>query len=103
MKNLMGWLLSFLCFFMATSLYAASLGTLADNLMGPMSGLGHIMNGIFYVAGVGFLLGGLLQYKYHRENPQQVRISTPLILIFLGLVILAVPIVAMLSESGSFL
>lgn len=81
----------------------ASIGDWADAMMGPVSGLGHIMNAICFVSGVGFLLGGLLQFKYHRENPQQVRISTPIILFALGLVVIAFPIFAMLSESGRFL
>lgn len=90
-------------FVFSTQLYADSIGDWASALMGPMSGLGHIVNAICFVAGIGFMLGGLLQYKYHRENPQQVRISTPLMLLGLGITIIAIPIIAMLSDSGQFL
>lgn len=83
--------------------YADSIGDLADNLMGPVAGLGKILNAICFIAGTGFILGALLQYKYHRENPQQVRISTPIVLLCLGLIIIAIPMVAYFSESGNFL
>lgn len=81
----------------------SSLGDVADNLMYPVTGLGRVINAICYVAGVGFLLGGILQYKYHRENPQQVKISTPIFLAAIGISLIALPFIAMWSESGRFL
>lgn len=83
--------------------YGASLGGITGNLIGPATGLGHMMNAVCYVIGLGFLLVGLLQYKYHRENPQQVKISTPIVLVLIGVIMIAVPFIAMMSESGQFL
>ena len=73
----------------STQIAADSLGQVANNLMGPIQGLGRIVNAICFIAGVGFLLGGIVQYRYHRENPQQVRLSTPLVLLFLGICLVA--------------
>lgn len=83
--------------------YGTGLGDITGNLLGPAQGLGHMMNAVCYVLGLGFLLTGLLQYKYHRENPQQVKISTPIVLVFLGIILIALPFIAMMSESGQFL
>lgn len=88
---------------MAENTYATSLGEISGNLIGPASGIGHVMNAICYLVGLGFLLCGLLQYKYHRENPQQVKISTPITLLLVGLAMLALPFLAMMSNSGAFL
>ncbi|MFN7096208.1 MAG: DUF6750 family protein [Gammaproteobacteria bacterium] len=86
-----------------TTGYAAGLGDVMGNIVGPVTGLGHMMNGVCYVIGLGFLLVGLLQYKYHRENPQQIKISTPIILVLLGVIMIALPFIAMMSESGQIL
>lgn len=83
--------------------YGSGLGAVMGNLVGPTRGLGYMMNAICYVTGLGFLLVGLLQYKYHRENPQQVKISTPIMLVTIGVIMIAVPFIAMMSESAQFL
>ena len=75
----------------------------STNTMGPLTLAGRAIYGICYVAGAGFLLGGVLQYKYHRENPQQVRISTPIMLIAVGIVLCLLPYLTSQSQSGSFL
>lgn len=76
------------------------LGQLANILMAPTAGIARIMMAMAFVAGVGFLMGAIIQYKYHRENPQQVRLSTPLLLLALGLALLALPLVAQISSSN---
>lgn len=88
---------------MAGNIYAASLGEVSQNLLGPATGIGHLMNAICYLVGLGFLLTGLLQYKYHRENPQQVKLSTPISLLLIGLAMLALPFLSMMSTSSGFL
>lgn len=88
---------------MSNAAYAASLGSISGNILGPARGLGYLMNSICYLAGFGFLLCSLLQYKYHRENPQQVKLGTPVMLLFLGIALIAVPVLAMMSETASFL
>ena len=82
---------------------AATLGDISNNLMGPVTGLARVMHAVCYVAGVGFFIGGLLQYKYHRENPQQVRLSTPIVLVLLGVVFLMIPLVSYLSDASDFI
>ena len=89
--------------FITVSVHTVTLGQLSENAMGPVAGLGKIMNYICLVAGIGFLLGAIIQYKYHRDNPQQVRLSTPILLLVLGLSLVALPLLAGASISSYFL
>lgn len=75
------------------------IGQLASILMVPTAGIAKIMTAMAFVVGVGFLMGSIIQYKYHRENPQQVRLSTPILLLVLGFSLLALPFFAQLSSS----
>jgi intracellular multiplication protein IcmD len=82
---------------------AASLGTVSENVMIPMTGLAKIVHTISYVSGACFLVGALLQYKQHRDNPQQVRIGTPIAWALLGTTLIAIPFLSMMySEAGQF-
>lgn len=72
-------------------------------LKGPFSGLGYAMNAISFIVGVGFILGSYIQYQAHRDNPQQVRISTPIFLLVAGLVLVGLPMLSWVAEGGSFL
>ena len=87
--------------FMTTQAIAqGSLGDVAQNLLDPFVGMSRVMHAICYIAGVGFLLGGCIQFKAHRDNPTQVRITTPFMLWILGGVFIAIPIVTMMSDAG---
>lgn len=80
-----------------------NLGDLSRGLMEPMAGLADLLHAIALVIGIGFLLSGLLQYHAYRQNAQQVRLSTPLLLFALGAVLVTIPMVQLWSESGKLL
>lgn len=88
------------CMAMARS---ADLSAFTANTMAPLTGFGQAIYGICYVAGTAFFLGALLQYKYHRENRQQVKISTPIVLLAVSVILFALPFIAGYSSSGQFL
>ena len=79
------------------------IGAVSNNILGPVQGFAYLMNAVCYVIGFGFLLTGLLQYKNYRENPQQVKLSTPVILALLGGLFIALPFIGMLSSSSAIL
>ena len=79
---------------------ARSLGDVSNTLTGLAGGLGKMLYGISFVAGVAFILGGAVQYKYYRDNPQMVRISVPIAYFCLGLALVALPFIAMISSSS---
>ena len=71
-----------------------------DDILSPAAGLTELIYILCYIAGSGLLVGAVLQYKYHRDNPQQVRVSTPIVLFILGLVIVFLPFLTKLSSAS---
>lgn len=77
-----------------------SLGDVSNTLTSISGGLGKMLYGISFVAGVAFILAGAVQYKYYRDNPQMIRLSTPIMYFFLGLALVALPFIGMISSAS---
>ena len=67
-----------------------SLGTVAGTITTSMTNVAKLITAASYVAGVGFALMGMLKFKAHKDNPQQVPLSQPIVLLAIaaGLVFL---------------
>ena len=80
----------FALFCISNMVSADSLGGVAENVKGSMENLGELITAASYVAGIGFALLGLLKLKAHKDNPTQVPLSQPLVLLTIagGLVFL---------------
>ena len=52
-----------------------------------------------YVAGIGFVLSGVIKFKAHRDNPTQVPLSAPIVLLCVGAALLFLP--AVMKSAGS--
>ncbi|MFI4937809.1 MAG: type IV secretion protein IcmD [Candidatus Berkiellales bacterium] len=67
-----------------------SLGDVAGNVTGTMGSVAKLITAASYVAGVGFALMGMLKFKAHKDNPTQVPLSQPIVLLAIaaGLVFL---------------
>lgn len=48
---------------------------------------------VAYVAGVGFALAGVMQFKAHKDNPTQVPLSKPIVYLSVGAFLLFLPTV----------
>lgn len=83
------------------SVPTGSLGQLANQTMEPVGVLTRTMYNICYVLGATMLLGSVIQYKNYRDNPSQVRLSRPIFLLVIGLVLLAIPFISGYSEGAS--
>lgn len=46
---------------------------------------------VSYVAGVGFCLAGVVQFKAHKDNPMQVPLSKPIVYLSVGACLLFLP------------
>ncbi|MAZ38962.1 MAG: hypothetical protein CMF49_02495 [Legionellales bacterium] len=91
----------FVGLFISGKTYAAkTFGDISNFATGITGNLGKAMYGISFVLGIGFLLGSIIQYKQHRNNPQMVRISTPICYFILGLALIVSPFIAMLSTAS---
>lgn len=67
-----------------------SLGDVAGTITGSMTNVAKLITAASYVAGIGFAMMGMLKLKAHKDNPTQVPLSQPIVLLCIaaGLVFL---------------
>lgn len=82
---------------LAMPVYASRAEQTINNIMVPVSLFAKAIHAACYILGIAFLMSGFMQYKQHRQNPQQVRLSTPIFLAFAGIVTLFLPWLMSLS------
>jgi len=91
-----------LTFLSTTAAFAAGsdvgLGAIATNVSGQLSSMAQLMVYVAYVAGVGFALAGILQFKAHKDNPQQTPLSKAVVLIIVAACLLFLP--SVMSAAG---
>lgn len=61
-----------------------------------------LLNVAAYVAGVGFALAGILQFKAHKDNPQGTPLSKPIVLIVVAACLLFLPTIMNIAGSSLF-
>ena len=87
-----------------TCAYAAGsdtgIGKVASTVTDQLGAMANLMVYVAYVSGVGFALAGILQFKAHKENPQQTPLSKPIVLIIVAACLLFLPSV-MTAAGGS--
>lgn len=77
----------------ALSFASETLGSLANTLSAPVDLFTGIIYKICYVIGFVLIIGSILQYKRHRDNPNEVRLSQPVMLLLLGIIIAILPLI----------
>ena len=80
--------------FYTTSAFAdgdVDLATVASNITGNFGGLAKLITASSYVGGLGFAVGAILQFKGHKDNPQQVTIGKPIALLFVAAALIFIP------------
>ncbi|MGD0465979.1 MAG: DUF6750 family protein [Gammaproteobacteria bacterium] len=77
---------------------AQSLGGIVGNVQSNILTIVSLLIIVAYVAGVGFALAGILQFKAHKDNPQQVPLSKPIVFIAVAACLLFLP--AIMSTAG---
>ena len=79
-------------FFVSEHAFAAGkdLGGVADQVTSSMKAVAKLITAASYVAGIGFALSGMVKFKAHKDNPTQVPLSAPIVLLVIaaGLVFL---------------
>lgn len=90
------WLLS-------TVAWADTLGSLSENLLGPTTIVTQLLVYACYIVGAVFCFMAMAQYKIHRESPKLVPLTTPVMLVLFGLVLILLPYLSTLFNSGSVL
>lgn len=74
------------------------LTSISTTLIGEIKSVVQLLIIISYVAGVGFALAGVIQFKAHKDNPTQVPLSKPIIFLVVGACLLFLP--TMISSAG---
>ena len=68
-----------------------SLGQVIGRVESNVLTVARLMVLISYVAGVGFAMAGVLQFKAHKDNPAQVPLSKPIVYVCVGAFLLFLP------------
>lgn len=77
---------------------AEGLKDVVERLKEQIETLGPLLAIVSYVAGVGFCIAGIVQFKAHKDNPAQVPLSKPMVYLGVGAALLFLP--SILSTAG---
>lgn len=84
-------LIALLLLMVPTAIFAADLVTIATTVTTQANAVAKLLSVLSYVAGVGFAMAGILQLKAHKENPQQIPLSKPVVMIVVAACLLFLP------------
>lgn len=79
-----------------------SLGDSAKLITESMEPLAKLITGGCYVGGLGFMVGAIMKFKQHKDNPTQVTIGTPIALLLVGAGLLFMPSVMGMAGATMF-
>lgn len=68
-----------------------TIGGLADNVRATIGNIAQLLSAASYVCGVGFALAGMMKFKAHKDQPQQVPLSAPIVLLAVGAGLIFLP------------
>ncbi len=110
MRRVICGMLALSCFVLGTMALAAGtgasvsggIGTVAQNVTSNLSALARLITAASYVAGMAFVVGAIVKFKSHKDNPTQIPIGTPIALLFVGAALIFVPTVFKVSGSTLF-
>jgi len=69
----------------------SGIGALAHQVTTNMEGLAKLITAGSYVAGFGFVVAAIVKFKAHKDNPAQVTLSVPVVMLFIGAALIFVP------------
>lgn len=83
-------------FALGTEVWAAAsssvgVGAIAAQVTTNLSNIAKLITAGSYVAGMAFAVGAIAKFKQHKENPQQMPVSTPIVLLFIGIALIFIP------------
>lgn len=78
------------------------IAAVATTVTTEVNAVAKLLSVTSYVAGVGFALGGILQFKAHKENPQQTPLSKPVVMIVVAACLLFLPTILAIAGATLF-
>jgi intracellular multiplication protein IcmD len=76
--------------------------TIASSVTTQATAITRLLSITAYVAGVGFALAGILQFKAHKENPTTTPLSKPVVMIVVAAALLFLPTVLEIAGNSLF-
>jgi intracellular multiplication protein IcmD len=98
-------LLALVCFCAGTAALAAStmdVGKVAGQVTTNVANVARLITAVSYVAGMAFVVGAIVKFKAHKENPTQIPIGTPIALLFVGAALIFIPTIFKVSGATMF-
>lgn len=86
----------------STLVLAATISDIATTVTTEATSIAKLLSVAAYVAGVGFALAGILQFKAHKENPQQTPLSKPVVMIIVAACLLFLPTILDIAGASLF-
>ena len=104
MKKMVKGLIALGCFTCGTLAYAAisGVGSVAAQVTQQFGAVAQFITALSYIAGMAFVVGAIVKFKTHKDNPTQVTIGMPIALLFVGAALIFVPTVFKVSGSTLF-
>jgi intracellular multiplication protein IcmD len=96
---------SIACFFVGTEVLAAAsggVGAVAGRALSNLPNIAKLITAGAYVAGMGFAVAAIAKFKAHKDNPTQVPISMPIVLLFVAAALIFIPSVFKTAGSTLF-
>ena len=81
---------------------ALTLGGVATNITGSFAEVSKLITAGSYLAGLGFSVGAIIQFKAHKDSPQQTPIGKPIALIFIAAALLFIPTILDITSETMF-
>jgi intracellular multiplication protein IcmD len=76
-------------------------GAIAKTVTTNLASVANLIGAAAYVSGIAFALTGLMKFKAHKDNPQQVPLSQPIVLIMIAAGLIFLP--SMITAAGGTL
>lgn len=76
------------------------LGGVASNVLEPVGLFSDFVSTACFAIGAAFLFASMIKYREHRVSPLMVPISTVVFLLIAGIVLVALPFLALVAEGG---
>lgn len=73
-----------MCFTLTASAEVENIGQMATWITGSFGTLAKLITAVAYLLGLLFSLGAVFKMRQHRDNPTQIPIGTPFILLFIA-------------------
>lgn len=79
-----------------------SLGDVAQNITMLTANLANFLTALMFIIGFSCLVGFIVKYKAHRDNPQYIGLTVPVTLFFIGLAFVGLAILLMVTGKNVF-